>query len=147
MVFDALDNETQIVEYVNSKGEDVIIKVEPIFENNMGGISPMLSPGGSHRLPYGTTTGYKISANNPFIGWSYKVNVNVPTNTANSKFTRAYDANYHIILGSLSDTKFTRSNKTVTYSADVSWLGGLGGANAYLKTHLSGNLITVSARM
>ncbi|MEN1968434.1 DUF5626 family protein [Lentibacillus sp. N15] len=154
--FDALNNGVQTSTYKNEDGEEVTIQIEPISvdeenkvveTNKANKISPMLTPGHGHLFPYGTTKGFKISANTPYMGWSYKVNVSVPKDTSKSKFTKVYDGNYHVLLGSLSNVKLTKSNKTATYSADVSWLGGLGGANAYLKAKLSGNKITVSSRM
>ncbi|PLR85174.1 DUF5626 family protein [Bacillus sp. V33-4] len=149
--FDLSKKEVQEVSYVYENGENVTITVEPVpasisgNSSNLGDVSTLgWRP---HYFPYGTTTGYKVSATTPYLGLSFYVNVYVPSNTSNSRFTKAYNANYWVIGATFTDREFTRTDKLVTYEGDFNVLGGFGGANAYLKAHLNNNLLTTSTRM
>jgi hypothetical protein len=148
--FDLTKNEIQQSTIINEEGEEITITIEPIDTpiTNIGkSASSSITPLASHLFPYGTST-YKVSAYTPYLGISYYIKVYVPSgNIDGSKITSAYDANYWIIGGYLSNTKLTRSNKEAKYSADAIWMGGLGAANVYLKATLSGNKLTTSSRM
>ncbi|RHW36065.1 hypothetical protein D1B31_18480 [Neobacillus notoginsengisoli] len=152
--FDATLNEVQEATYINEDGEEVTITIEPIFQrvdplskDDRNIISPMLTPGWSHYLPYGTTTGFKISGSTPYLGMSFNVDIYVPSVTSGSKFTRIYNKNHWVILGTLYDESLDKKDKVATYAANVSWVGGMGGSNVYLKATLSNNVISVSSRM
>ncbi|MDQ0178124.1 hypothetical protein J2S08_004027 [Bacillus chungangensis] len=78
---------------------------------------------------------------------SFYIDVNVPrSNINNSKITKAYDPDHWMIGGSLSDTSLTYSNKTAKYSANASWLGGMGGSSVWVKATLNENVLTTSSR-
>ncbi|MFC0477318.1 DUF5626 family protein [Robertmurraya beringensis] len=145
--FDLTTNEPQESTYYNENGEEVTITIEPIQstqqKSNKEGMVSALS---TCYFPFGTSS-YKVKATTPYMGISYYIDVYVPSNVNYSKITKVYSSDYWIIGGTLNNIKLTRTDKVSTFSADVYWLGGMGGANVYLKGTLSGNVLTTSSRM
>jgi hypothetical protein len=145
ITFDLTLNEIQETSYINENGETVTIILEPInIPNNLEELlelEEVSTMSSSFLFPYGTTTGYKVSAFTPYMGLSFYVDVYIPSNIESSKFTKAYDPDYWVIGGLLENRTLTRTDKLVTYSGDFNVLGGLGGSNFYLKAHLNGNVI------
>lgn len=134
--------------YIDEKGQEITISIEPVQKNSggkeSGGISIQDS---SHLLPYGTTS-YKVSASSGLMGMSFYVDVYVPqSNISGSKFLKAYDKSFYVIGGTLTDEELTCGTKEAKYTANLSAMGGLGGAKPWVKATLSGNLITTTAEL
>ena len=122
ITFDVASNEMKEVNFTDKEGEEVTITIEPLYEisgDNALSIAS-LTPGHSHLFPYGTTKGFKISGNTPYLGMSYYVDVYIPKDTSGSKFTNAYGKDHWVIGGYLYDHSLTYTNKAASYDANVS---------------------------
>ncbi|MCS0824726.1 DUF5626 family protein [Cytobacillus firmus] len=146
--FNLFTDDKQQTTFINDNGEEITITVERVPESQTKtSNTDIIAYGSTHYLPYGTTK-YKVSASSPVIGMSFYVDVNVPsTNINNSKILKAYDKSHWVIGGYLYDHNLTKSDKSAKYDANVTWLGGLGGASCYVKASLSGNVITTTASL
>ncbi|CUA79396.1 DUF5626 family protein [Anoxybacillus suryakundensis] len=144
--FDLKDQEKHEIIVVDESGKEMTITIEPIMLSEREDYGRINRPSYQHLFPYGKST-YQVKAATPYMGISYFIDVNVPNNIEESRIIKAYSYDYWIIGGTLNNISLSYTEKTAKFSADVSWLGGLGGANVYVKATLSGNLLTISTRM
>lgn len=146
--FDMLAGPSQTATYEKKNGEEVTITVERV--DNIKKTKPakgdIIAYGSTYYLPFGTTK-YKVSANSFNNGMSFYVDVYVPSNVSYSKILRAYDKDHWVVGGYMYEHVLTFGDKSAKYSANVSWMGGLGGASNYVKATLSGNVITTTASL
>ncbi|MED0657288.1 DUF5626 family protein [Anoxybacillus ayderensis] len=144
--FDLSNQEKQEMSIVDEFGKEITFIVEPFTLSESMNYDKVSVFSYQHLFPYGKST-YQVKATTPYMGISYFIDVNIPNNIEQSQIIKAYSYDYWIIGGTLNNITLNHTDKTAKFSADVSWLGGLGGANVYVKAILSGNLLTISTRM
>lgn len=142
--FDLSKGVNQEITHTDDEGEEVTVSLEPV--DNVGLDNTFTTMKG-HAFPFGTSS-YKVIVTRPHMGMHFYVTVNVPkSNPNNARITKAYNANYWILGGSISGTKLERSNKVAKYSGNASLMGGYAGTNVFLKGTLGKNAImTISYR-
>lgn len=135
--FDLLKFETQEQTFTDENGREVTIGIEPIKSESE------ITPFGTETLPMGTST-WNVYWYIGVVNQSYKIDVN--RTSSSTKITNAYDLSVSGVGYSITQTYWGYTSSTAAFEGVASlWTGGFS-YNIYLRSSVSGNTLTITAK-